>query len=410
MASPHDGYPKALAFRLAYFTILRWILKVHPFPDYGIMRTMKKIFWAIQNLDCIGGTETVSIQLMNLLCDTYEIHLICTSKQEGKSAYFIDPRIQIHNLEIPSEVGRFDQCWAVYDGKGRRRLLKETLSSYVFHRNKTRKLIASWIDEDSIYIGSALDSYLLAPKHKHVYYHFHFDPENYLACPMQMVFRHCSKPEKIIFLAKHVKEEVLKKKKKLSAKATYIYNPAKFQPQKDIAFHGGKILFVGRFTEQKDPMLALEIAKLLHEDSVSFHLTMYGEGHLEQAMREFVQSNRLSEVSIITGHSTTQEDYFASDFLLCTSTYEGWCLVKAEANACSRPVMTTHWDGPVEEVFDEKTDGWLMPSRDPKEFAKKIKEILSNPDQLLLQQEKAFEGSKRISNESIKKAWVDLLG
>ena len=85
-------------------------------------------------------------------------------------------------------------------------------------------------------------------------------------------------------------------------------------------------------------------------------------------------------------------------------------MVKAEANACSRPVMTTHWDGPVEEVFDEKTDGWLMPSHDPKEFAKKIKEILSNPDQLLLQQEKAFEGSRRISNESIKKAWVDLLG
>jgi hypothetical protein len=70
--------------------------------------TMKKLFWCIQQLDRFGGTETVSVQLMNLLCPYYDITLVCTSKLEGEVVYDLDPRLKVVYLDVPSEVGRFD--------------------------------------------------------------------------------------------------------------------------------------------------------------------------------------------------------------------------------------------------------------------------------------------------------------
>ena len=375
---------------------------------------MRKIFWAIQNLNALGGTETVSIKLMNLLCDEYEIHLICTSHIEGKPAYALDPRITVHSLEIPQEVGRFDQCFLAYRKKFQIgkicRLIHRTISAYFYHRNKKRGLIKSWMDEDSIYIGSALDSYLLAPKHAHVFYHFHFDAKTFFTFVNRFAFRFSTKAEKYIFLTKATREKVIEKRPKLKDKSVYVYNPVRFQPKEEFNYHGNKILFVGRFTEQKDPMFALEIAKQLHADKFNFSLTMYGEGHLEPQMREYVSNNKLDEVSIVVGHHVTQEDFSSNDILLCTSIFEGFVLVYGEANSCSLPIVTARWNGAIEEAFVEGQSGWLVEGRNPVDFANKIKEVLSDKDSLIEARKRAYKDSFRLSDGPIKKQWEEILG
>ena len=64
------------------------------------------------------------------------------------------------------------------------------------------------MDCDSIYIGSALDSYLFAPKKVKVFYHFHFDEKQYFSFANRFGFCFSRKPDKTIFLAKSIEEKV----------------------------------------------------------------------------------------------------------------------------------------------------------------------------------------------------------
>ena len=373
---------------------------------------MRKLFWGIQNLTYIGGTETVSVKLMNLLCSNYEVHLVCTSEIDGKISYDIDHRVHIHCLGVPSEVGRFDQAIATYTKKFQIfkivRLLHRVMKAYFYNRRKTRKLIASWMDEDSIYVGSTLDSYLFAPKKGDAYFHYHFNSANFLYWVNQWGFRKSVKPKKYVFLAKDTMNAVLSKKPKLNGVSTYIYNPVRFAPVEDFAYHDGKILFVGRFTEQKDPLLALQVAKTLHDDGFKFSLTMIGEGHFEPQMKDFIKANGLNEVILKTGYRATQEDFSSSDLLLCTSTYEGFPLVYGEANSCSLPIITSRWAGAVEEAFVVGKSGWIVEGRDPKDYAAKIKEALSDKEALIQSRRKALEAAKRLSDEAIAAQWKNL--
>ncbi len=373
---------------------------------------MKKIFWGLQNLNLIGGTETVSVQLMNMLAPYYEIHLIVLSKIEGEINYHLDPRIKIIELNVPTRVGRFDQFYAQYkkerNWKEMLGLFKDTLDAFVFHRGKTRKMIASLMDDDSIYIGDALDSYLNAPKKGHVYFHFHFNEKEFFAPANRLGFFFSRKPEKFIFLTDSTREKVCKKKPRLKNKSVSIYNPTRFPSTLDLSYHGNSILFVGRFSEQKDPLFALEIAKSLHERSFPFKMKMYGEGHLEGAMRDFIKAHSLNEVEIIVGHPIKQEDFLNSDLILCTSRFEGFYLVKGEANACSRPVITTRWEGPIDEIFSAETDGWIINEKDPSLFAEKIIQVLTDEKLLMDAKKKAYEGSKRFSEEMILSKWREI--
>lgn len=373
---------------------------------------MKKIFWAIQNLEYIGGTETVSIELMNLLADSYEIHLVCSTAVKEKVNYDLDPHIKIHNLGIPQEIGRFDQFWAQY-GKNhqyekRIKLLWMTFKEYVLHRNRRRKLIASWMGEGDIYVGSALDSYLNAPKGVKTFFHFHFDAHSFLSFWNRAALCLCSKPEGFIFLTNATLQAVKSKKKHL--KAVAIHNPIKFDSILSTELHNHSLLFVGRFSEQKDPFLALNVAKCLHEDHYPFTLTMMGEGHFLDEMKKFVKKNDLSEVKIVTGHTTTREDFLSYDLLLCTSTYEGFCLVKNEANAASMPVVTSRWDGPIDEVFDSSSDGFIIEGRNPRDYANKIEELLNDETKFKEMKKRAFENSLKTSPSQIKEQWISLFG
>ncbi len=358
----------------------------------------------------------VSIQLMNMLAPYYEIHLVCSTRfKKDDISYKIDDRIILHSLNINPEVARVDQYALSYLKRFKiwkcLKLIGETLSVYLWKRKKYRKQIEEMMGEDDLFIASAMDSYMFAPKNRHVYFHFHFNAEQFDSFANRFAFHHSRKPDKFIFLTKSTEEEVLKKHREYAGtnKTAYVNNPIKFKPVESLAYHNNAILFVGRFTEQKDPLLALRIAKYLKDEGFPFTLTMYGEGHLEAKMREYQKENDLSEVKILAHHATTQEDFLSSDLLLMTSSYEGYALVTGEANCSSLPVISSKWMGPVEEVVLEGKGGYIIPSRSPKDYGDKIIEILSDKEKLIALKKSSFEASKRLGDEPIIEKWKELI-
>ena len=379
--------------------------------DYNL--GMKKIFWAIQSLDNAGGSEAVSVNLMNLLCPYYDVTLVSTCSYTGEGVHKLDKRIKVVTLGIDERVGRFDQYWREYGPKHpfkRLALLQRLINSFVYRRLHYRRLIKKMMGEDDIFIASSLDSYLYAPKGRKCYFHYHFNRQKFLSFGEGMGLKLCRKPDKWIFLAKTTEDEIRAGKKKLPL-STYVYNPIKFPLALNENENGNAIMFIGRYTEQKDPMLALATAKILHDEGFPFRLDMYGDGHLEEAMRQYVKDNGLTEVNIHTKTAINAEHFKAHDLVLMTSAYEGYVLVKGEANVNSLPVISSAWEGPYEEMFFNQGDGEIVPSRDPKEYAEALKRWLSSKEAIIAQKKACYEFAKRTySMEAIVNKWREILG
>lgn len=373
---------------------------------------MKKIYWAIQSLDNAGGTEAVSVNLMNLLCPYYDITLVSNFEFEGKGIHKLDPRIKVECLGLPIEVSRFDQNAGKYGIRHPLKMLKlvhKALWSFYFGVRKNRRRMASLMEEDALYIGSALDSYMFAPRGRKVLFHYHFDADKFFSFVEKWGRGHSRKPDGWVFLAKSIRDLVLAKRKSLQGKAFYVHNPIKFPLSDKMEYHDNAILFVGRFTAQKDPLLALEVAKELRERNFPFTLDMYGDGHLEGEMRKFVEENRLDNVRLFTGTPTTPEIYQAHDLFLFTSRYEGFGIVKGEANVNNLPVVSSRWKGPIDEVFSDPRDGVVIDSRDPKDYADAIMKILETKEKALQSKAQVHEAAKRLDDEAIIASWRSIL-
>ena len=376
---------------------------------------MKKIYWWVQQLNRIGGTEMVTIDLANHLCDTYDITLISTVKIEGKIPYEIDPRIKVMSLEIPTRCERYDYLSKKYLSHGRifsyLGLVFQIGHYYVFRRRHYRRLIEKHLlDEDATLIGSSIDTYMLSPKKGRVFFHYHFDSDSFFGRDYKMI-KMSRVPDKFIFLSEATKNEVIAKREDLKDKATFIYNPIRFEPVENEEYHNNTILFVGRYAEQKNPILALDIAKVLKEKSFSFKLKMFGEGPLNEDVKKYQLDNHLEDVTEVNPFSNNiKEEILNSDLLLITSRYEGFGLAMSEANALSRPWISSNWGSILKERLSEGRNGIVIDSENPEDYAKAIMDLLNDKDRLLEMKKASYEESKKLSKEVIIPKWKELLG
>lgn len=89
---------------------------------------------------------------------------------------------------------------------------------------------------------------------------------------------------------------------------------------------------VGRFIEVKNHTFLIKIMKRLQKDN--FILMLIGNGELEDAIKEEIHKNNLSNVVIFTGIVSNTNDYYSAfDFFALPSLYEGLPMVSLEAQA-----------------------------------------------------------------------------
>lgn len=154
------------------------------------------------------------------------------------------------------------------------------------------------------------------------------------------------------------------------------FNPDKVLPFDDLGGSGLRILWPGRFAEQKDPMLTLEIVYALDKRGLEFTLHFVGDGELRDEML-----NRITELGIadrIRWHPPSHEMprwYRSCDLLLMTSTFEGVPYVIYESMAMGVPVVAPALPGNVELMADG--GGVLIDPRDDvTQYANSIEKLI----------------------------------
>ena len=131
----------------------------------------------------------------------------------------------------------------------------------------------------------------------------------------------------------------------VNARVYATVNPMTFAPEETAnRFSDGRtLLWVGRMTEEKNPVAAIEVMKRLASLAPECRLIMVGtgEGAMMGRLRSLITANGLEKHVELAGW---QQDmrlcYERADVLLCTSRYEGYGLALAEAFAFGIPCVT----------------------------------------------------------------------
>jgi len=134
------------------------------------------------------------------------------------------------------------------------------------------------------------------------------------------------------------------------------------------------LIFIGRFTEQKNIFSLLEAV-----DGLDVQLTLIGAGDLEDQLRKFVDNRGLPVQFIgIVPHRQLPELLRKSSAYILTSHYEGHPKTLLEAMSCGTPVIGTDVRG-IREVIHHGQTGILCGTK-PEEIRKAIISLLSDLD------------------------------
>jgi glycosyltransferase involved in cell wall biosynthesis len=141
------------------------------------------------------------------------------------------------------------------------------------------------------------------------------------------------------------------------------FDPDRATPAPVPAAPGLQILFPHRLSEQKDPLLMVEVAAALRRRGSEAVVHVVGDGDFRPALEQAIEAAGLGDRVILHGTSRHMPAWYAAtDVTLLTSRFEGVPLVAYEAMAMGRPVVAGEV-GAIGELVDEHT-GFVVRPRD----------------------------------------------
>ncbi|MGO8972545.1 MAG: glycosyltransferase [Steroidobacteraceae bacterium] len=130
----------------------------------------------------------------------------------------------------------------------------------------------------------------------------------------------------------------------------------------------------GRLNLVKGWNLILESFVLVKKEIPAARLCFVGDGEDRAKLEAAIAAADLTDSVSITGFLPPAEVarmLNSADLFLLGSHREGWPTALVEAEACGLPAVATHVSG-VSSLIEEGTNGYIVRSRDPAEFARAI--------------------------------------
>lgn len=102
------------------------------------------------------------------------------------------------------------------------------------------------------------------------------------------------------------------------------------------------LIFVGRLSNDKNPLFALEVFKNLHDKDDGFFMLFVGDGNLRKDCEKKAEMLDIEENVLFLGNRTDVPDLLkCADLLILTSPYEGLGIALIEAQAAGLPCIAS---------------------------------------------------------------------
>lgn len=136
--------------------------------------------------------------------------------------------------------------------------------------------------------------------------------------------------------------------------------------------------FIGRMEYFKRPDIFVKIANEIIKKDKNYHFIMVGDGNeLEVCKRMVIDYSIKDHFSFLGYRRDIPQILRSFDALVFTSKGEGFGIVLIEAMAMGVPVFAVN-DGAVPEIIEDRKNGILLNTIDPKIIAKEIIEVLKD--------------------------------
>ncbi len=147
--------------------------------------------------------------------------------------------------------------------------------------------------------------------------------------------------------------------------------------------NGTKLIgMVANLRESKGYEYFIQAARRVTDSMPQARFVAIGEidQRIAARLRDLVQQMSLQDRFFFLGFREDVPDILSDlDVFVLSSVSEGFSLATVEAMAAAKPVIVTRSGGPQEIVEDGRT-GFLVPPADPDALARKICELLANPE------------------------------
>lgn len=366
-----------------------------------------KIVYVNDAMAIWGGLERILVEKMNFLSEQYgyEVHIVTANQGEHPIPYQLSQKVIHHDLAI--------QFHKQYDIRGLCRLYTRFQLSRLFVK-RLRNYIKE-ISPDIIVSVRTKLTYGIVKAKGPVPLVF----ESHSSCDAQLVvspdFFSRMKVAYNNYSVKNAKKVVAltggdaEDWRKFNPNVCVIPNIVHLNESESVCDCQAKsVIFVGRFSAQKDIRSLLEIWKLVHPVYPDWQLRIFGGyGEKQTSLLPLI---REMDANIVVQDPTSDimKKYMESSILVMTSVFEPFGLVLPEAMSCGLPVVAFDCPyGPADIITDGK-DGFLIKDRDIRLFADKLCLLISDPSLRVRMGQQGVISSKRYESYRIMPLWKRL--
>lgn len=370
---------------------------------------MKKVYilFDIFTFEQSGGLVATYERLVNLLNDTYDFTILsvfdCGVKNDDRF-----PNVDIINLSSVKTNINLGACASYFKQMKILKCLYIMFSVfyYIFYAPIARMKIKKIVRNDIVICVSPAAAFFMPKKKKfileiHTQFEYFFG-NNLLGKIQGKLMR---TPTLALFRTK-----LDAKKAESILNSDYIYNfyeGNEMNNSYNYENRKNKIIFIGRLVKEKNLYKLLECARLLKQKNNEFILDIYGQGPLENDIKEQLMQNKLEKNVYLRGFTKDKTVYQNYSLMWMTSDFEGLSLSMIEAKYNFVPTITTTCGDGVYEVINSGFDGYI--EDDLQLFVDKTNELLLHKDKLYEFAENARKSYENFAPEYAKKKWNSIL-
>lgn len=193
--------------------------------------------------------------------------------------------------------------------------------------------------------------------------------------------------------------------KKLTSNVCVIPNVVHLNVGDCSNYSSKSVIFVGRFSKQKDVSSLLHIWNQVYQKHPDWQLHIYSGYGEEQDI--ILSEIKKMDANILVHESTPDimERYKKSSILLLTSQYEPFGLVLPEAMSCGLPVIAFDCPYGPADIISDGIDGYLIKNRNIEEYVDKVCQLIEDYMLLYKMGQAGAHSSRRYASDHVMPQW-----
>ena len=372
-----------------------------------------KIVYCTPALYMAGGVERVLTLKANFFAEHfgYDITIILTEGKDKPLFYPLSDKVKVINLDIG-----FEELWTC---SFVRKIFIYLKKQYLFKKLLRQELMRirpditiSMLRREINFITSIKDgSKKIGELHINRAHYRNFEGKD--ANPLKNLFSKFWMNSLLSKLRKLDRLVVLTEKDREAwvelDNVITIPNPLSISPVEKSDMSKKRVIAIGRYCHEKGYDHLLQAWSIVQDKCPEWQLTIYADGDRTDYERMIDELHIDSSRCLLNGRiSDVISAYVNSAIAVCSSRFEGFGMVIAEAMACGLPVVSFDCPWGPRAIISNGEDGILVENGNVEKLAEALTMMMQHPEQRKAMADKAIENIQRFRMDQIAKQWKTL--